>query len=123
MPPALPKSVEMASAAGAKVPGSPIPAAPDPPTPDLAVAPERTVNVARFKSDGQDVLLKYEGANRNWRRVLPDEFLPAGQTLLVHLPSYRPRIDFHFREHRDAKMFSGTKLDLSAYNALRPAGL
>ncbi len=46
--------------------------------------------IGRYRSDGMDVLLKFE-ADNSWRRVLPEEFLIGRQPLLA-LPSYRPRV-------------------------------
>ena len=48
--------------------------------------------VARFTSDGQDVLLRFDAAASQWRRVLPEDFLAANQAIMA-LPGYRSRID------------------------------
>jgi hypothetical protein len=56
---------------------------------DRPAAGDKT-KIGRYRSDGMDVLLKFE-ADNSWRRVLPEEFLIGRQPLMA-LPSYRPRV-------------------------------
>ena len=86
----------------------------DPLAPSKSVTPPAAANdkskVARFTSDGQDVLLKYDAANALWRRVLPEEFLTAGQPLLA-LPNFRSRIDI-FDVGATLELLNGTRVEI-----------
>ncbi len=75
--------------------------------------------VARFTSDGQDVLLKYDAPNSIWRRVLPEEFLAANQPLLT-LPSYHSRIDI-FDVGATVELFNGTRIEILRASPEAPA--
>jgi len=89
----------------------------------LPPATERKAKIARFTSDGQDVLLKYDDANSFWRRVLPEEFLTTSQRLLA-LPCYRSRIDvLDATASARIELFNGTRIELLPSGPRTPLGV
>ncbi len=76
--------------------------------------------VARFTSDGQDVLLKFDAPGTDWHRVLPEEFLTVNQRLLA-LPSYRSRIDIF--DGATIELFNGTRIELLQSAPTTPLGI
>jgi hypothetical protein len=86
-----------------------------PPRPDSAkpdVKPEAVQRAGRFISDLREVLLKFDPAAANWRRVAPEEFLPAGQALIA-LPTYRPRVVI-LNVGATLELLGGTRAELLA---------
>ncbi len=91
------------------------PAAPPP-------AAEDKARIGHFLSGGEDVLLKFDAKdNAGWRRVLPEEFLPARQPLLA-LPSYRPRVVI-LNAGATVELVNGTRIELLPNNAQGQPGV
>ena len=81
----------------------------------------KQANVARFTSNGQDVLLRYDVASSSWRRAMPEEFYAAGQSLL-ELPCYRSRVDI-FAVGATIDLLGGTHVEILQGGPQGPLGV
>ena len=84
------------------------------------LAEDRT-KIGRFMSDGQDVFLKFEANNAGWRRVLPEDFLAAGQPLLA-LPTYRSRVAI-LNVGATLELIDATRIELLSDKPQGPPGV
>lgn len=78
--------------------------------------------IARFTSDGQDVLLTFDAAGAIWRRALPEEYFTTGQPLL-ELPCYRSRIDLVYQVGATIDLLGGTRIELVPSGPKTPLGV
>ncbi len=86
-----------------------------------AIPPAGKSRVARYTSDGQDVLLTFDAAGGFWRRAMPEEFFTTGQPLL-ELPSYRSLVDVLDVGAR-IEMFNGTRAEILQSGPQTPLGV
>jgi hypothetical protein len=93
---------------------------PGPNTPPVGPAADQS-KIGRFISDGQDVLLSFQAGTSDWRRVLPEEFLPGRQALLA-LPSYRPRVVV-LNVGATLELVNGARIELLRGNAPGQSGV
>jgi hypothetical protein len=120
-PPPPPQPLRPGNATGEPTPGPNEIAKVGTKRPGMNPAGAENRNVARFTSNGEDVLLKYDASNSIWRRVLPEEFLTANQPLLA-LPTYRSRIDV-FNVGARIELFNGTRIEILRASPEAPVGI